>query len=157
MRPKEARGQALPGYAPASGWMAPRIEVMILARDSTIRTLAGPDTKSVLVGMPYLEERVDTVETDSTEIKSRLGVLGRSVGNIEKNTAVMRDEIAELKTGQIEIRDLLARVVVRLEGVPGRTVQIRARSAVGDRAGARTADRLGDGRSVRTASGCPGV
>ncbi|MEU8203087.1 hypothetical protein [Streptosporangium sp. NPDC049046] len=71
--------------------------------------------------MPYLEERVDTVETDSTEIKSRLGVLERSVGNIEKNTAVMRDDIAELKAGQIEIRDLLARVVARLEGVPGQT------------------------------------
>ncbi|MFJ2033685.1 hypothetical protein [Streptosporangium sp. NPDC087985] len=71
----------------------------------------------MLNGVPYLEERIDTVETDITEIKDRLGLLERSVGNIEKNTAVMRDDIAGLKAGQIEIRGLLARVVGRLEGV----------------------------------------
>jgi hypothetical protein len=67
--------------------------------------------------MSYIEERVSTVETDIAEIKDRLGVLERLVGGIEKNTAVMRDDIGELKAGQIEIGDLLARVVARLEGV----------------------------------------
>ncbi|MER6827242.1 hypothetical protein ABT352_14765 [Streptosporangium sp. NPDC000563] len=137
--------------------MAPRIEVMILARDSTIRTLAGPDTKSMLVGMPYLEERVDTVETDLAEIKGDVAAIRAGQSGTELKLNRVAQDVAELKAGQIEIRALLARVVVRLEGVPGQTVQIRARSAVGDRAGARTADRLGDGRSVRTASGCPGV
>ncbi|WP_055481236.1 hypothetical protein [Sphaerimonospora mesophila] len=74
--------------------------------------------------MPYLEQRVGTLESDMheircdvTEIKDRLGVVERSVGSIERNTAIMRDDIAELKAGQIEMRDLLSRVVARLEGV----------------------------------------
>jgi hypothetical protein len=67
--------------------------------------------------MPYIEERVDTVETDIAEIKDRLGVLERSVASVEKNTGLMRDDIADLKAGQIEIHDLLARVVAKLDGV----------------------------------------
>ncbi|MER5648373.1 hypothetical protein [Streptosporangium sp. NPDC002524] len=67
--------------------------------------------------MPYIEDRIDTVEADITEIKNRLGRLERSTGNIEKNSAVTRDNVAKLEAGQIEIRDLLARVVARLENV----------------------------------------
>jgi hypothetical protein len=70
--------------------------------------------------MALMEERVDTVDTVEDgigEIKDRLGVLERSVGNIEKPQSLMRDDVADLKAGQIEIRDLLARVVARLEGV----------------------------------------
>ncbi|GII89478.1 hypothetical protein Ssi03_74680 [Sphaerisporangium siamense] len=74
--------------------------------------------------MAFIEERVDTVENDIAEIKETLGahseVLAghtRSLTALERNTALMRDDIAELKAGQIEIRDLLARVVARLEGV----------------------------------------
>jgi septal ring factor EnvC (AmiA/AmiB activator) len=74
--------------------------------------------------MPYIEDRVATVEGDLSEIKETLAahseVLAghtRSLTSLERNTALMRDDIAELKAGQIEIRDLLARVVARLEGV----------------------------------------
>ncbi|MGJ6960880.1 hypothetical protein ACSDR0_03140 [Streptosporangium sp. G11] len=67
--------------------------------------------------MPWIEERTNTVDTDITEIKNHLGAMKRSADAIEKNIDVMRDDIAGLKAGQIEIRDLLARVVARLEGV----------------------------------------
>ncbi|GAA3039490.1 hypothetical protein GCM10017559_79750 [Streptosporangium longisporum] len=74
--------------------------------------------------MPYIEDRVSTVETDIAEIKTRLGgietsvgLLQNSVANLEQTQATMRDDVADLKAGQIEIRDLLARVVARLEGV----------------------------------------
>jgi len=44
----------------------------------------------------------------------------RSAGDpsaaVDQQLAVIRDDVADLKAGQIEIRDLLARVVARLEG-----------------------------------------
>ncbi|MFC0863564.1 hypothetical protein ACFHYQ_14780 [Sphaerimonospora cavernae] len=59
-----------------------------------------------------MELKLNRVVVDVAEIKGRLGVLERSVGSIEKNNSIMRDDIAELKAGQIETRDLLARVAV---------------------------------------------
>jgi len=67
--------------------------------------------------MPYIEERIDTVETDIAEIKDRLGVIERTLGTMEPKLNRVTEDVAELKAGQIEIRDLLARVVARLEGV----------------------------------------
>ena len=67
--------------------------------------------------MPWIEERTNTVATDIAEIKDHLGAIKRSASAIEKNINVIRDNVAELEAGQIEIRDLLARVVARLEGV----------------------------------------
>ncbi|MDH2424439.1 hypothetical protein [Sphaerisporangium sp. TRM90804] len=109
--------------------------------------------------MPYLEERVHTVEADLTDIKDTLRshsvvlaehstvlaehstvlaehstvlaehsrlletqsiVLAghsRALTSLERNAALMRDDIGELKAGQVEIRDLLSRVVSRLESV----------------------------------------
>lgn len=76
--------------------------------------------------MAYIEERVATVETDLGEIKETLAahseVLAghtRSLTALERTTALMRDDIAELKAGQIEIANLLSRVVARLDGVGG--------------------------------------
>ncbi|MBO4271336.1 hypothetical protein [Microbispora triticiradicis] len=74
--------------------------------------------------MAFIEERIDTVETDIREIKETLighsEVLAghtRSLTALERNTAIMRDDIAELKAGQIEIRNVLARIVAKLDGV----------------------------------------
>lgn len=74
--------------------------------------------------MAYIEERVSTVEGDIAEIKETLQAQGevlaghtRSLTALERNTALTRDDVAELKAGQIEIRNLLTRVVARLEGV----------------------------------------
>ncbi|GAA3025882.1 hypothetical protein [Streptosporangium longisporum] len=67
--------------------------------------------------MPYIEERVSTVETDIAEIKDRLGVIERTLGTMEPKLNRVAEDVAELKAGQVEIRDLLARVVTRLEGV----------------------------------------
>ncbi|MEU8271246.1 hypothetical protein AB0B89_29315 [Sphaerisporangium sp. NPDC049002] len=67
--------------------------------------------------MAYIEDRVSTVESDIAEIKEVLAGHTRSLTALERNLSLVRDDVAELKAGQIEIRDLLARVVARLEGV----------------------------------------
>ncbi|MEU8197436.1 hypothetical protein AB0C10_26970 [Microbispora amethystogenes] len=74
--------------------------------------------------MAFIEERVATVETDLGEIKETLAAQSevlaghtRSLTALERNTALMRDDIAELKAGQIEISNLLARIVAQLDGV----------------------------------------
>ncbi|WP_344745480.1 hypothetical protein [Streptosporangium vulgare] len=72
---------------------------------------------SYLRRMPRIEERINTVEPDIAEIKKHLSAMKRSTDAIEKNIDVMRDNIVGLKAGQIEIRDLLTRVVARLENV----------------------------------------
>ncbi len=49
------------------------------------------------------------------------GIAGRMPENvyarIDQHCDAMLRDLAELKAGQVEIRDLLARVVARLEGV----------------------------------------
>lgn len=67
--------------------------------------------------MPYIEERIDTVEHDIAEIKDRLGVIERAASGMETKLNRVAEDVAELKAGQIEVRDLLARIVARLEGV----------------------------------------
>lgn len=67
--------------------------------------------------MAYIEERIDTVEADIREIKETLAGHTRSLTALERNTALMRDDIAELKAGQIEIANLLSRIVAKLDGV----------------------------------------
>ncbi|MEU8383836.1 hypothetical protein [Streptosporangium sp. NPDC048865] len=67
--------------------------------------------------MPWIERRTDTVATDISEIKDHLRAIERSADSIGRNIDVIRDDVDELKAGQVEIRDLLARVVARLEGV----------------------------------------
>ncbi|SNT64543.1 hypothetical protein SAMN05216276_11223 [Streptosporangium subroseum] len=67
--------------------------------------------------MPYIEERVSTVETGIAEIKSDVAAIKAGQSSTELNLHHMAQDISELKAGQIEIRDLLARVVARLEGV----------------------------------------
>ncbi|SDH32384.1 hypothetical protein SAMN05421505_11440 [Sinosporangium album] len=74
--------------------------------------------------MPYIEDRVSTVEADIAEIKGdvgeikdRIGVVERAVGNMELRLNRLDENVAALTAGQIEIRDLLARLVARAEGV----------------------------------------
>ena len=68
------------------------------------------DQDGYLEPVPYIEERVSAAETDVAAIKA-----GQS--GMELNFNRMAQDISELKAGQIEILDLLARVVARLEGV----------------------------------------
>lgn len=93
--------------------------------------MVPPGSSGRVVGMAFIEERIDTVEADIREIKETLAghtetlathseVLAghtRSLTALERNTALMRDDIAELKAGQIEISNMLARIVARLDGV----------------------------------------
>lgn len=67
--------------------------------------------------MPYIEERVSTVETDIAEIKGDVGAIRAGQSAMELKLTRVAEDVAELKAGQVEIRDLLARVVARLEGV----------------------------------------
>lgn len=69
--------------------------------------------------MAFIEERIDTVETDLREIREDIGVIKAGQTNLEQSLALMRDDVAELKAGQIEIANLLARIVARLDGVGG--------------------------------------
>ena len=76
-----------------------------------------PGSSGTLVDMAFIEERIDTVEADIREIKETLAGHTRSLTALERNTALMRDDIAELKAGQIEIANLLSRIVAKLDGV----------------------------------------
>jgi septation ring formation regulator EzrA len=67
--------------------------------------------------MPYIEERVSTVETDIAEIRGDVAAIKAGQSGMELNLNRVAQDVSELKAGQIEIRDLLARVVARLEGV----------------------------------------
>ncbi|MEV4097018.1 hypothetical protein [Streptosporangium saharense] len=67
--------------------------------------------------MPYIEERIDTVETDIAEIKGDVAAIRAGQTAMELKLTRLSDDVADLKAGQVEIRDLLARVVARLEGV----------------------------------------
>jgi len=69
--------------------------------------------------MAYIEDRVSTVETDIREICEDIGVIKAGQTNLERSFALMRDDVAELKAGQVEIRNLLARIVAKLDGVGG--------------------------------------
>ncbi len=66
---------------------------------------------------PYIEDRIDTVESDIAEIKSDIAAIKAGQSGMELKLNRVSQDVAELKAGQIGIRDLLARVVVRLEGV----------------------------------------
>ncbi|MEU4831926.1 hypothetical protein [Streptosporangium sp. NPDC023615] len=67
--------------------------------------------------MPYIEERIDTVESDIAEIKGDVAAIRAGQSGMELKVNRVAQDLAELKAGQIEIRDLLARVVARLENV----------------------------------------
>ncbi|GGL01847.1 hypothetical protein Sme01_46530 [Sphaerisporangium melleum] len=67
--------------------------------------------------MAYIEERVTTVEGGITEIRGDIAVIKNTQAGMQLKLNRVADDVAELKAGQIEIRDLLARVVARLEGV----------------------------------------
>lgn len=67
--------------------------------------------------MVFIEERIDTVETDIAEIKGDVSAIRAGQSAMELKLNRVSEDVAELKAGQIEIRDLLARVVARLEGV----------------------------------------
>jgi hypothetical protein len=67
--------------------------------------------------MPYIEERVSTVETDIAEIRGDVAAIKAGQSGMELKLNCVAQDVSEFKAGQIEIRDLLARVVARLEGV----------------------------------------
>ncbi len=67
--------------------------------------------------MPYIEDRIDIVETDIAEIKSDIAAIKAGQSGMELKLNRVSQDVAELKGGQVEIRDLLARVVARPEGV----------------------------------------
>jgi septation ring formation regulator EzrA len=67
--------------------------------------------------VPYIEERVSTVETDIAEIKGDVAAIKAGQSGMELKLNRVAQDFSELKAGQIEVRDLLARVVARLEGV----------------------------------------
>jgi hypothetical protein len=67
--------------------------------------------------MPYIEERVSTVETDIAEIRGDVAAIKAGQSGMELKLNRVAQDVSEFKAGQIEIRDLLARVVARLEGV----------------------------------------
>lgn len=67
--------------------------------------------------MPYIEDRVSTLETHIHEIKEDVAVIRAGQSGMELKLNRVVEDVAELKAGQIEVRDLLARLVSRLERV----------------------------------------
>jgi hypothetical protein len=71
----------------------------------------------ILRPVPFIEDRIDTVETDIADIKGDVATIRAGQAGMELKLNRVAEDVGELKAGQIEIRDLLARVVARLEGV----------------------------------------
>ncbi|MFC4586930.1 hypothetical protein [Sphaerisporangium corydalis] len=66
--------------------------------------------------MPSLKERVSNTETGIAEIKDDVSALRAEQSALDRKLDHVVTDIGDLSAGHIEIRDLLARVVARLEG-----------------------------------------
>jgi hypothetical protein len=67
--------------------------------------------------MAYIEDRVATVETQLAEIRGDVAAIRAGGSAMELKLNRVAEDVSVIRAGQIEIRDLLARVVARLEGV----------------------------------------
>jgi chromosome segregation ATPase len=60
--------------------------------------------------------RFDRVDSDIAELKGDVSVLKGDVSELKGDVSELKGDVSELKAGQAEMRDLLNRIVVKVEG-----------------------------------------
>ncbi|MCC5575342.1 hypothetical protein IMZ11_06760 [Microtetraspora sp. AC03309] len=61
--------------------------------------------------------RGSTVGTDIADFREDIAVGKAGQGDLERSFALPRDDVADLRAGQVEIRNLLSRIVAKLDDV----------------------------------------
>jgi chromosome segregation ATPase len=68
-----------------------------------------------------LELKVDRLVDDVTVLKSDVTVLKTDMAEVKTKIGMLSDDVGELKAGQVEIRDMVAKLLVKTERKTGRS------------------------------------